>query len=100
MFPASVNEKSAGVPGARSRTYRIYLDQYANSRLQEDIPEESVPIHATIVFRVDEKRFHEITEAVMEESGSEKWKNGGPYKKLTDGWREIYDEETEASKPV
>ena len=78
----------------------IYLDQYANRRLQEDVPEESVPTHATIVFRVDEKRFHEITKAVMEDSGSEKWKNGGPYKKFTDGWRKIYDEETETPKPI
>ncbi len=72
----------------------IYLEQYANCRLQEDVSNESIFNGLTVEYRVDEKRFHEITKAVIRENNTEKWKNGGPYKKLVDGWREIYGSET------
>lgn len=77
----------------------IYFERFAKKILQSEEVESPVLDKPMIVYRVDKKRFKEIFKAVVKENESEKWKNGGPYKKLVDGWRKVYEED-EISKPV
>lgn len=71
----------------------IYFEQYAKKILKSEEVEWPSLDKPVIEYRVDKKRFVEVFIAVVKENESEKWKNGGPYKKLADGWRKIYEKD-------
>jgi len=69
----------------------IYLEQYVNKILNEELTNSEVPTNLrTVEYRVRKDRFKEIYKAVEKADSAETWKDGGPYRSTHDGWEGLY----------
>ncbi|MFZ3069135.1 MAG: hypothetical protein WA052_02345 [Microgenomates group bacterium] len=74
----------------------IYLEQYADKILKEETSNDGTSTSQQIIdYRLDNDRFQEIFNAVIEADDAEKWKDGGPYRSTHDGWKGLYTEKNE-----